>query len=220
MSQRDLYFISGSPPCWSVMLALEFKGLSYDQRRLNNSKGEQKSAEFLAINPRGHVPVLIDEGVTVCEMLAILSYLDAISESPPLFGRGPVETARIWQTICECDAHLRMPVGAISRPLFRGKAEAFAGQITDAASDVRDELTLFESALSSDPWLAGEAASAADLVVFPVVMQLMRAAERNDAAPLDLGLYPLADHFPGLAAWCARMEALPGYANAYPPHWR
>jgi len=56
MTQSELYFISGSPPCWSVMLAMEIKGLDYTPRRLDNSKGEQKSDVFLAINPRGHVP--------------------------------------------------------------------------------------------------------------------------------------------------------------------
>jgi glutathione S-transferase len=58
MTERELYFISGPPPCWTVMLALEIKGLAYGQRRLSNTKGEQKSADFLKLNPRGQVPVL------------------------------------------------------------------------------------------------------------------------------------------------------------------
>ena len=220
VTARELYFISGSPPCWTAMLAMEIKGLDYRLRRLDNAKREQKSADFLAVNPRGHVPVLTDGDVTVCETLAILSYIDAANPAPPLFGRTPLETAVIWQTICECDGTLRDPVGNISRPLFRGKGEDFAEQIAAAAASVRDELALLETRLSSGPWLAGEALSAADLVVYPVAMQLLRAAVLDDAAPLELGVHPFSRYFPALGQWCRRIEDLPGYDNAYPPHWK
>ncbi|MDA1311407.1 MAG: glutathione S-transferase family protein [Proteobacteria bacterium] len=220
MTQRELYFISGSPPCWTVMLALEVKGLAYRQRRLDNAKREQKSPEFLKVSPRGQVPVLTHGDVTVREALAILSYLDATDLEPPLFGKGPKETARVWQVICECDGNLREPVGDISRPLFRGKAQEFAEPITKAAKVVRDELGLVETRLSSTPWLAGEALSAADLTLYPVLMQLSRAVAREEAASLELALHPIAEYFPQLGAWSKRIETLPGYHNAYPPHWK
>ena len=190
MTQTELYFISGSPPCWTVMLALEVKGVTYHQRRLDNAKREQKSPEYLAVNPRGQVPVLVDGDGTVCETLAILAYLDAVHPAPPLFGSSPAQTAKIWQTICECDGNLREPVGDISRPLFRGKEAEFVDQITEAAETVRGELGLLEARLGSDPWLAGDAISAADLVLFPVLMQLARATGRAEAAPLNLAIHP------------------------------
>ena len=218
--ERDLYFISGSPPCWTAMLAMAVKGLAYTPRRLDNAKREQKSPEFLAVNPRGQVPVLVEGGNTVCETLAVLAYLDAAHPAPPLFGSSPAETARVWQTISECDAYLRGPVGQITRPLFRGKGDAFAEQIADAAGPVRDELARLETQLSAQLWLAGETLSAADLATYPVVMQLLRAAGREEAAPHALQVYPLAEHFPNLAAWAGRIEALPGYDEAYPPHWK
>ncbi len=220
MVERKLYFISGSPPCWTVMLALEVKGLAYDQRRLSNTKGEQKDADFLKLNPRGQVPVLRQGNDIVCETLAILAYLDACNAAPPLFGKAPMETARIWQLIAECEGNLHPPVSDISRPLFRGKAQELADQIIEAAKIVRDELGLLETRLLSDPWLAGAELSAADLVIFPVVMQLTRAAAREDAAPLELAIDPLGTHFPNLGAWTKRIEQLPGFDNAYPPHWK
>jgi glutathione S-transferase len=220
MTGRDLYFISGSPPCWSVMLALEVKRLDFHPHRLDNSKSEQKSPEYLKINPRGQVPVFVEDGTTVSETLAILAYLDAAYPEPQLFGTGPLETARVWQIVCECDGNLRKPVGEISRPLFRGKAQEFAGAIADAGSKVRAELSALDSGLSSTPWLAGAALSAADLVVYPVIMQLMRATGREEAKPLELGLHPLKEHFSNLAVWAERVEALRGYDNAYPPHWK
>lgn len=220
MTARELYLISGSPPCWTVMLALEVKGLTYTPRRLDNAKREQKSPEYLTINPRGQVPTLVEEGITVCETLAILAYLEAAVPSPKLFGRNAAETAQIWQLICACDGNLRDSVGDISRPLFRGKSVEFAEQITKAADQVRGELQILEDRLSSDMWLAGDALSAADLVNFPVLMQLARAVGREEAATLNLNLHPFHEHFPQIDAWRQRVEALPGFDNAYPPHWK
>lgn len=220
MTQREIYFISGSPPCWSVMLAMTIKGLDYQPRRLDNAKREQKSDAFLAVNPRGNVPVLMDGDTIVCETLAILAYLEAAALSPPLFGSSPAETARIWQAICDCDGHLRDPVNNISRPLFRGKAAEVADKITAAMPTIRTEIERLEAILSATPFLAGEALSAADLIVYPVVQQLLRAAAREDAASLNLAVYPLGDFYPGLGAWARRIEDLPGYDSAYPPHWK
>jgi len=220
MTRRELYFISGSPPCWAVMLALEVKAFAYTRRRLDNAKGEQKSPEFRNLNPRGHVPVLIDGDVMICETLAILAYLDAKYPSPPLFGETPMQTGRIWQMICECDGHLRAPVGDVSRPLFRGKGQELATQIIAAATTVRSELTLLETRLTSHPWLAGATLCAADLVIYPVLMQLCRAAALEDATPLNLDIHPLGDYFPNLDQWSERIETLPGFDNAYPPHWK
>jgi len=202
------------------MLALAVKGLEYFPRRLSNTAGDQKSPEYLAINPRGHVPVLVDGDTVVTETLAVLSYIDAAYPAPPLFGETPEQTARIWQTISECDAHLRGPVGNISRPLFRGKTAEFGEQIVSAAGDVRDELALLESRLSETAWLAGGDISAADLVVYPVLMQLTRATDKDEAAPLNLGISPLDAQYPAIAAWRARIETLSGYDDAYPPHWK
>ncbi len=202
------------------MLALEVKGIGYTPRRLDNAKREQKAPEFLKINPRGQVPVLVHDGTVVCETFAILAYLDAIAPEPPLFGVTPAQTARIWQVISECDGYLRECIGDISRPLFRGKGEEFADRIAAAMARVRDELVLLETGLASEPWLAGETLSAADLVVFPVVMQLCRAAARPEAEPMKLGVVPLRKHWPNLDAWRERIEAVEGFDNAYPPHWK
>jgi len=220
MNQPEIYFISGSPPCWTVMLAMAVKGLDYQPRRLDNTKREQKNPAFLAVNPRGNVPVLTDGDVVVCQTLAVLAYVDAKAPAPPLFGASAIETARIWQTIGDCDSHLRDRVGNISRPLFRGKAADVAEELTVAMPAVRDEVARLDRVLSTQDYLVGDALSAADLIVYPVVQQLLRAAAREDARPLDLGVYPLRDHYAHMDAWVQRIEALSGYDDAYPPHWK
>src|SRR5262245_31313713 len=54
----DVYWGSGSPYSWRVLLALEHKGLAYESHVLHLGMQEHKAPHMLAINPRGRVPVL------------------------------------------------------------------------------------------------------------------------------------------------------------------
>ena len=72
----DVYWGSGSPYSWRVLLALEHKGLAYNSHLLQLAMQEHKSPHMLALNPRGRVPVLKDGDYVVFESLAILYYLE------------------------------------------------------------------------------------------------------------------------------------------------
>ena len=52
-----LYWGSGSPFSWRVLLAMEHKGLQYESQLLHFDKQEQQSPQMLKMNPRGRVPV-------------------------------------------------------------------------------------------------------------------------------------------------------------------
>ena len=79
---------------------------------------------------------------------------------------------------------------------------------------------LWEARLASGPWLVGSSVTAADLTLQAFVQHLRRAGGKPGVDALDLGLAPLGARYPALAAWLARIEALPGYERTYPPHWR
>jgi glutathione S-transferase len=68
--------------------------------------------------------------------------------------------------------------------------------------------------------LAGAELTAADLVVYPFLKSLFRAAVRPEAASHALGLLPLSRTFPAIEIWMTRIESLPGYHRTYPPGWR
>jgi glutathione S-transferase len=220
MSGYEIFFISGSPPCWRVMLAMEVKGLDYTATRFDNAKGDQKNPEFLKINPRGHVPVLRNGETVVCESLAILAYLDRAHRVPALFGESAAEAGAIWQQILQFDDVMPGPIRSVTRPIFRGKAEEQADAVRAAADTLRPELKALDRRLGDTPYLAGAGLSAADIALYPPLMQLMRAAGRDEAVALGLELAPLRDTFSAIARWCERIEAIPGYERAYPPHWR
>jgi len=83
----------------------------------------------------------------------------------------------------------------------------------------RLEATLRERA-KTGAWLATSAISAADIVLFPLVMSLLRAAGKPSAAAFEPRPDAFLGEVPALAAWVARVEGMPGYERTYPPHWR
>jgi glutathione S-transferase len=217
----EVYWGSGSPFAWRVLLTLEIKRLPYVSHLLEFSKQEHKTPEFLKLNPRGKVPVLRDGDFVVYESLAVMKYLDDKHPEPPLFGRNPEEAARINLAICECTSYIETPVVDIVRPIFSGGVNDKRDAIQSAAANLREEFALLNARLShGGPWLMGVRISAADIALYPQVAILLRALGKEAAAGLDLKLAPLMDHFPELARWMRAVESLPGYGNTYPPHWR
>ena len=160
----EVFWGSGSPFAWRVLLALEAKGLAYQSRLLEFSKGDSKTPEFLALNPRGQVPVLRDGGYVVYESIAILAYLERKYPEPPLFGATPEESGTIWRAVCEATCYLEQPVDAFILPLYRD-------QLRDPATDravratlptIQAELARLEATLADRAWLATPRLSAAD----------------------------------------------------------
>jgi GST-like protein len=69
------FYYNSSPNPTKVALLLEEAGLPYEAVPVDTRKGDQHRPEFLAINPNGKVPVIVDDGVTVFDSNAILLYL-------------------------------------------------------------------------------------------------------------------------------------------------
>jgi glutathione S-transferase len=219
----EFFWISGSPYAWTALLAMEIKGLSYESRLLDRTKDEHKAPEFLAINPRGKVPVLKTEDAVVSETIAILAYLDEKHPEPPLFGTTPRDTGLIWQLISEINEYVRDPVSeGITGPIFRGNANDSEGAnaVMAARGPAHKALNWVNDKLAESSYLAGDKVSATDIVLLPVIQAVTRAASKPDAATLDLEILPIEKYYPNIAAWVSRMETLPGYDNTYPPHWR
>jgi glutathione S-transferase len=216
----ELYWGSGSPFAWRVMLTLEMKGLAYESKLLEFSKGEHKAPGYLELNPRGKVPTLKDGDFVLNESLAIMSYLDRKYPQPPLFGKTPEETGLIWRALLECESYMVSAGDKIVRPIFFGKGLEKVEEIQQASNTIRQELKIMDQRLAGSHWLVGDNISAADIGVFPSVQILLRAASKEAAQPFNLSLLPLEQSFSNIARWVQRIEALPNYQRTYPPHWR
>ncbi len=216
----ELYWGSGSPYSWRVLLALEHKRLSYDSHVLQFSKQEHKSPQMLRMNPRGRVPVLKDGDFVVFESLACLLYLDRKYPEYPLFGTTAEEAATIMRVICEYQAYAEQHVTRIVSAAFLETLDQDIEEVTRATHLVAGEARTIEGRLSQCNWLVGEQPSAADFVVFPGIMLLLRAMEKREAGELRSRFLPMETTYPAIARWIRRMEQLPGYDRTYPPHWR
>jgi glutathione S-transferase len=216
----ELYWGSGSPPAWRVLLTLEAKKIPYVSRLLQFSKEEHKAPEFLALNPRGKVPTIKDGDYVLAESIAIMAYLDRKYPDPPLFGRSAEESGRVWKAISDLVYYLEPAGLRIVVPVLFGTVEDNTDDIRAAVPEVHDELGIMERRLSDNDWLALDRLSAADLAVYPSIEILLRAAGKDSAQPLGLGLLPFAERYPAIEKWRERIRALPGYDKTYPPHWR
>ena len=216
----EIYWGSGSPNAWRVLLAAEVKGLPYESRLLEFSKGDLRKPEFLALNPRGKVPTIRDGDYVLYESLAIMAYFERKQPEPSIFGRSPEEMGRIWRAISEFECYSRAQFFSVTRPIVSGGLADKHGEVRAASDALNSELARLEQSVQPRHWLAGATVSAVDLAIYPFLKLLVRVAGREEAKPLDLGLLPLETHYPKLGAWMKQVEQLPGYERTYPPHWR
>jgi glutathione S-transferase len=215
-----LYWGSGSPYSWRVLLALEHKKLTYESQVLHFDKQEHQSPQMLKLNPRGRLPVLKDGDYVVFESVAILYYLDLKYPQPPIFGMSPEEAGVIMRVICEFQAYAESSVSMIIDAIFSDRVAEDIDALTDAMHVVAREARTIEGRLSKEQWIVGTNYTALDMVIFPWIQLLRRALNRDSAAELRARFLPMERNYPALARWIDRIEALPGYARTYPPHWR
>ena len=177
---------------------------------LSKTRRENRTPEYLAINPRGRVPLIRDGDFFLSESMAIVAYLDSKSAATPLFGANPRDAARVWEAVSQVLSDLQRDVFADAILSGRAKADDPA-PIRESAAKLRTALGFFEKRLASAPYLCGDTLSAADIALLPFLLFNLRAASRDVTRTLDLAILPLADNYPRLAAFTKRIEGLPGY---------
>jgi glutathione S-transferase len=210
-----LYYGSGSPYAWRVQLALEHKALPYERKVLSFSAGDTRKPEFLVLNPRHRVPVIVDGDFVLYESNAIVEYLDDAypGRGAPLFPGDARARALIRRLILEADNYFDKATDSLVDQAFTKKPEERDADTIEAGkAGVIEEYALFAAAMRGE-FLAGPL-SAADYVLYPLVAFLDRCMIK--LPDFDAGaLLP-----PPLAAWKARIEALPYLDSTIPPHWK
>jgi maleylacetoacetate isomerase len=104
-----LYTYWRSSAAFRVRIALNFKGLAYESvpKHLLRDGGEQRKADYLALNPQGLVPGLGHDGIFVSQSLAICEYLEEIQPEPSLLPGTALDRAKIraMALAVACDVH-------------------------------------------------------------------------------------------------------------------
>ena len=211
----QLYYGSGSPYAWRVQLALEHKALPYERKVLSFSEGDTRKPEFLAMNPRHRVPVIVDGDFTLYESNAIVEYLDDAyaGRGQPLFPGDARNRAVVRRLVAEADNYFDKATDPVVDEAFSKKPEERdAEKLAKALDGLREETALFTRYMRGD-FLAGPL-SAADFALYPLVAFLDRCAIKLS------GFDPASVMTPQFSAWKARIEALPYFDKTYPPHWK
>jgi glutathione S-transferase len=183
--------ISGN--CYKVRLLLSMLGKEYENIFIDSVKGGTKKPEFLAISPRGLIPVLEDNGEIINDSMAILIYL-ARRYGPAWLPDGPLATARIMEWLAVAADELQHGAAQARRIRKLG----VAGDLTRSQMHAETGLALLEHRLENHKWLAGDHPTIADIACYPYV------------ALLPEGGVPL-DPYPPIRDWMGRIEQLPGY---------
>ncbi len=99
------YFRSSA--AFRVRIALNLKGIVYEQASIHLRRNEQRRPDYLSLQPQGLVPALEDEGEVFIQSLAIVEYLDETVPEPPLLPGHPAERARVraLAQAVACDIH-------------------------------------------------------------------------------------------------------------------
>jgi maleylacetoacetate isomerase len=102
-----LYGYFRSSAAFRVRIALNLKGLAYEQASIHLRKNEQSRDDYLALNPQGLVPTLDDGGALLTQSLAIIEYLEETHPQPALLPHEPVARARVRSIAgaIACDIH-------------------------------------------------------------------------------------------------------------------
>ena len=104
-----LYGYWRSSASYRVRMALNLKGLDYEQRfvHLVRDGGQQKAPDYVAMNPQGQVPTLVHGDRTLIQSMAILEYLEDSFPDMPLLPGDPDGRARVraLANVIACDTH-------------------------------------------------------------------------------------------------------------------
>lgn len=203
-----LYGYWRSSAAYRVRIALNLKGLSAEQEFVALPTGDQRSADYLAVNPQGLVPTLIDGDVRLSQSLAILEYLDEVHPRPALLPGDPAGRARVRQLaqVIACDIH---PIDNLKVLNFlTGELGVSAdGRLTWYRHWVNQGLTALEGLMAQNPatgrFCHGDQPSLADLCLVPQLYN----ARRFD---MDLSPYPTVQ---AIDAACLSLDA---FAKAAP----
>lgn len=196
-----LYQHSDSPNCRKVRLMFAAIQVEHELRPIDLPGGQTRSPEFLAINPRGQVPVLVHGALTLPESNAILLYL-AARYAPELGGqtiedRAQIERWLFWQsggpsTVVAAISYQRLLCPALGR-------EPDEAVVARELPAWRRQSEVLEGHLRASEWLSS-ALSVADLAV---------------GAWVELACWSgMLEEMPATRAWFERLRALPLWSQA------
>lgn len=194
-----------TPNSVKVLIGLEELGLPYDLKPINVRMGAQKAEAFLALNPNGKVPVLVDGSFVLTESAAILVHL--AEKTGKLLPKDGAGRARVFEQLFFHASGLSPAFGNAgffkrSSPEPQPIAEA---RFTNEAERL---LGLLDAKLASQPFMAGEEFTIADIAHFGWMWRIAFPGLTLDGRPNLSRWYEAVAARPAVQQAVARVEAL------------
>jgi glutathione S-transferase len=197
------YFVT--PNARKACATVKHLGFKPDYEFVDLTKGEQRSPGFLAINPNGRVPTLVDDGRAIWESNAIMYHL-ARKAGSDMWPRDEREVDVIRWLSWDL-AHFTRHTGTlfyegvIKQQL--GMGEPSKDILSEAMDLFRRNAPVLEQRLAGRTWVVGNGMTVVD---FALASYLPEAPVSG--VPVD--------EFPNIKAWLARVMEVPAWADPYP----
>jgi glutathione S-transferase len=182
---------------YKVKLLLSLLGLDYEWVRVDLLKAEQKTPEFLTLNPFGQLPVLVDNDMTLADAQAILVYLARQYGGDQWLPLDAEPLSRVVRWLSTAAGEVRQ--GPESTRLYH-LFKVTSINLERANQKAAFILTQLDQHLVSREWLELGHPTIADVAVFPYV-----ALAPDGQISLD--------GYPQVLAWIDRVKHLPGFVG-------
>ena len=187
-------------------LALELADARYEAVRLDFKAQQQRSPEYLRVNPKGRVPALATDRGVLTETPALLLF---IAQSFPESGLAPLDDAFLLAKMNEFNAYLCATVHVNHAHKGRGyrwvepeDTAAIEAMRRKVPTTMAESFTLVEEQMLQGPWVLGERFSTCDLYLFTIAGWL-------EGDGVDIARFPkVADHYRRLQALPAAQKVL------------
>ena len=184
-----LYYAPGTCAL-ATHLALEYSGLPYEAVRLDFKQQQQRSDDYLRVNPKGRVPALVTEHGVLTETPALLQY---VAQSSPQAQLAPLDDPFLLAQMNEFNSYLCSTVHVAHAHGARGyrwtdDAAAIESMKQKVPQTMGDGFALIEERMLRGPWVLGERFSTSDLYLFTLTRWL-------EGDRVDVQRFPrVADH--------------------------
>jgi maleylpyruvate isomerase len=205
MMSMTLYSYFRSSTAYRVRIALNLKGLSYDQVAINLLAKANRDADYLTVNPQGRVPALLtDDGVLLTQSLTIMEWLDETYPEPAFLPKGAYARAKVRAAAHVMATDIHALQNSSTTAWLRNKLSATPEHIQDWYNHwMGSGLETVENLIEPGPFCFGATPSLADICLIPQ----LASANRVGVA---------FAHLPKITAVAAACEKLEAFAKAAP----
>ncbi|XP_059058525.1 glutathione S-transferase 1-1-like [Achroia grisella] len=192
----DLYLMPSSAPCRAILLTAKILNLEINQKVINLLKGEQLTPEFIKLNPQHTIPTLVDNGFSIWESRAIITYLAS------KYGKDSGLYPEDLEARAVVDQRLYFDMGSLYQRFgdyYYPQVMSNAPRDEEKLKKLEDTLKFLDTFLEGQQYLAGPQLTVADVSTIATISTF-------EVSDVDFKKYP------NINRWYEKLQGeIPGY---------